>query len=206
MEINSKLKAPTIQYNYETMEKGNFSKTILSLMAILLLLSACGAGGSVLPLDDYTDPDGQYSMPIPEGWQSNLEDNVLTLTPPGYGGAEEELVLRVYGAPTNTLDTATHVELANEQLDAFLSLYLDPDFEVVNSGEMTVSRYPAMIRDFAKPHNESYMLGRLVIVATPFYVLVFLGSGLETDWEAFLPTYRQMLNQFQMISALEPEE
>jgi hypothetical protein len=188
------------------MEKGNFKKTILSLMAFLLLLSACDAGGSVLPLVDYTDPNGQYSFQIPEGWQSEFDNKILTLTPPDYKGTEEELVLRVYGAPTNTIDTATHVKLANEQLDAFLSLYLDPDFEVVNEGETTVSRYPAMIRDFAKPHKESYMLGRLVIVATPFYVLVFLGSGLEADWEAFLPTYRQMLNQFQMISALEPEE
>jgi len=188
------------------MRKGNFNKTILSLMAILLLLSACTAGGSVLPLVDYTDPNGQYSFQIPEGWQSNLENKVLTLTPPDYKGTEEELVFRVYGAPTNTIDTATHVELANEELEAFLSLYLDPEFEVVNEGEATVSRYPAMIRDFAKPHKDSYMLGRLVIVATPFYVLVFLGSGLEADWEAFLPTYRQMLNQFQMISALEPEE
>lgn len=188
------------------MEKGNFKKTILSLMAILLLLSACTAGGAVLPLEDYSDPNGQYSLQIPEAWQSNLENKVLTLTPPDYGGTEEELVLRVYGAPTNTLDTATHVELANEELEAFLSLYLDPDFEVVNEGETTVSRYPAMIRDFAKPYKDSYMLGRLVIVATPFYVLVFLGSGLEAEWEAFLPTYREMLNKFQMISALESEE
>ncbi len=188
------------------MQKGKFKRTILGLMAILLLLSSCEAGGSVLPLEDYADPDGQYSFQIPEGWQSHLENKVLTLTPLDYSGTEEELILRVYGAPTNTLDTATHVELANQQLEAFLSLYLDPDFEVVNEGETTVSRYPAMIRDFAKPHKESYILGRLVIVATPFYVLVFLGSGLEADWEAFLPSYRQMLKQFQMISALEPEE
>jgi cytochrome b len=62
-----------------------------------------------------------------------------------------------------------------------------------------------VLLDFAKPHAESYMLGRVVIVAMPFYVLVFVGKGVEAQWEAFLPTFRQMLKQFHLTSAVAPE-
>jgi cytochrome b len=50
------------------------------------------------------------------------------------------------------------------------------------------------------------MLGRVVIVAMPFYVLVFLGTGVEAEWEAFVPTFREMLKQFSLVNPVEPEE
>ena len=62
-----------------------------------------------------------------------------------------------------------------------------------------------MLLDFAKPHGETYMLGRVVIVAMPFYVLVFVGTGIEAEWEAFLPTFREMLGEFHLSSAESPE-
>jgi len=76
----------------------------------------------------------------------------------------------------------------------------------VNEGSLRVDKYPAMLLDFAKPHQDSYMLGRVVIVAMPFYVLVFLGTGVEAEWEAFVPTFREMLEQFSLVNPVEPEE
>lgn len=189
------------------MFKENLRKSILLAVILLTLLNACSAtSGKSFPLEDYRDPQDHYSFAIPEGWDTNLDDQLLTITPSGYTGTEEEIVIRVYTSPTNTTDTATHIDLAKKEIEPFLSSYIDDDYEVVNEGETRVDKYPAMLLDFAKPHEDSYMLGRVVIVAMPFYVLVFLGTGVEADWETFLPTFRDMLKQFSLVNPIEPEE
>lgn len=175
-------------------------------MVLMLLLGACSrTSGPSLPLEDYLDPQNRYTFAIPEGWESVVDDQTLILTPAGYSGTEEELIIRVYTSPTNTTDTATHIDLAKKQIEPFLSTFIDDEYEVVNEGETKVDKYPAMLLDFAKPHKDTYMLGRVVIVAMPFYVLVFLGTGVEADWEAFLPTFRDMLKEFHLVNPVEPE-
>lgn len=183
----------------------NLYRSILILLCLSLLAGCATASGKSLPLEDYTDPHGRYTFAIPEGWLTETEAEVLKLTPPDYQASEEELVVYVYTAPTDTIDTATHLEQAKERIEPFLSSIVDDDYAVVNEGQTKVDKYPAMLLDFAKPHAESYMLGRVVIVAMPFYVLVFVGKGIEADWEAFLPTYREMLKQFHLTSRVEPE-
>jgi hypothetical protein len=182
-------------------------KAILVATILLILLSACsGSTGKSLPLEDYRDPQDRYNFAIPEGWVASVEDQLLTIVPSDYTGSEEEVVVRVYTSPTNTTDTATHIDLAKKQIEPFLSAYLDDEYEVVNEGDTRVDKYPSMLLDFAKPYKDSYMLGRVVIVAMPFYVLVFLGTGVEADWEGFLPTFREMLKQFSLVNPAEPEE
>ncbi len=189
------------------MRNTKFYKTIFLAIVLLTLLSACsGSSGKSLPLEDYRDPRDRYAFAIPEGWETNVEDEMLTITPPDYSGDEEEIVVRLYTSPTNTTDTATHIDQAKKEIEPFLSAYLDDDYEVVNEGDTRVDKYPAMLLDFAKPYEDSYMLGRVVIVAMPFYVLVFLGTGVEAEWETFLPTFREMLKQFSLVNPVEPEE
>lgn len=48
------------------------------------------------------------------------------------------------------------------------------------------------------------MLGQVVIAAMPGVVVILLGTGLQTDWEAFLPTFRAMLKDFHLVSAYTP--
>ncbi len=195
------------QVQFQGMRNKKFNKVILIATILLTLLSACsGSSGKSLPLEDYRDPQERYTFAVPEGWETNVEDQTLTITPPDYSDSEEEVAVRVYTSPTNTTDTATHIDLAKKEIEPFLSAYLDDDYEVVNEGNTRVDKYPAMLLDFAKPHNDSYMLGRVVIVAMPFYVLVFLGTGVEADWEAFLPTFREMLEEFSLVNPVEPEE
>lgn len=178
----------------------------LSLIMLCLALAACGTrSGASLPLEDYSDPQNRYNFAVPENWQTALDDETLTLTPPDYQSSEEKLIVYVYASPTHTSDTATHIELAKKQIEPFLAEIIDDDYKVVNEGQTKVDKYPAVLLDFAKPHAESYMLGRVVIVAMPFYVLVFVGKGVEAQWEAFLPTFRQMLKQFHLTSAVAPE-
>lgn len=189
------------------MHKAKLRKTILLVMVLLTLLSACSqTSGKSLPLEDYRDPQDRYSFAIPEGWEASVEDQLLKIVPPGYAGGEEEVVVRVYTSSTNTTDTATHIDLAKKQIEPFLSAYLDDEYEVVNEGDTRIDKYPAMLLDFAKPYEDSYMLGRVVIVAMPFYVLVFLGTGVEANWETFLPTFSEMLKQFSLVNTVEPEE
>lgn len=182
-----------------------FSRIVSIFFCLIFLTSCSSGGGKSLPLEEYSDPEGRYTFAIPEGWQAESQDSTLILTPPDFTGVEEDLAVYVYSSATDTLDTATHIDLARKQIEPFLASIIDDDYEVVNEGQTKVDKYPSMLLDFAKPHADSYMLGRVVIVAMPFYVLVFVGKGVEADWEAFLPTYREMLKQFNLTSAAAPE-
>jgi len=42
-----------------------------------------------------------------------------------------------------------------------------------------------------------------VMVAMPGYVLAFLGMGESEAWEDFLPTFRAMLKEFQLLPLSE---
>ena len=179
------------------------NKKFINLLLVLLsfmMLTACNrAKDPSLPLEDYQDPDGRFVFAIPEGWQTKAEDQLLTITPADYAGTEEETILYVYASPSYTTDTATHLDLAKQQIEPFLSEHIDQAYEVVNQGETRVDKIPAMLLDFAKPHQDTYMLGRVLIVAMPFYVLVFLPTPIEADWEAFLPSFKEMFDLFVLL-------
>jgi hypothetical protein len=188
------------------MHNQKFLKLRFLLLTLVLFLSACsGNSGKSLPLENYHSPDGRFEFAIPSGWQTRQDGALLVTMPADYSDTEEELIVHLYASPTGTTDTATHINLAKEQIEPFLETVIGEDYETVNEGETRVDKYPAMLLDFAKPHGETYMLGRVVIVAMPFYVLVFVGTGIEAEWEAFLPTFREMLGEFHLSSAESPE-
>lgn len=179
-----------------------FVKHTFPLLLIVCLLCACAAESSpALPLDPYTDPAGNFSFAIPQGWQASElpEENVLAFTPADYSGEITELRVLLFAAETDTFDTQEHLDQANALLQPFLTKYLDDTFQVINQGETEVAKSPAVLLDFAKPYGDLYLEGRLVMVAMPGYVLAFLGMGESEVWEDFLPTFRAMLKEFQLL-------
>jgi len=170
----------------------------------ILLLTACSGGGEVFPLVSASDLQGRFEFSMPEGWQSITEGTVSTYTPADYDNSEEDLRVLLYLAPTNTLDTQQHIDTAEPMIRDFLNKYLDEAYEVIDKGEIKVDKYPAMKLDFAKPYQQSYILGQVVITAMPGVVVMLLGTGIQADWEAFEPTFRAMLNDFHLISAYTP--
>ena len=172
--------------------------------ALVFLLTACSGGGEALPLVSASDPQGRFEFSMPEGWQGVSEGDVSTYTPSNYDGSEEDLRVLLYISPTNTLNTNQHIDTAEPLIQDFLSSYLDDAYEVINQGEIKVDKYPAVKLDFAKPYQDSYMLGQVVITAMPGVVVILLGTGVQADWEAFEPTFRAMLNDFHLVSAFTP--
>jgi hypothetical protein len=173
-------------------------------LVMLFSLTACAENAQILPLVSAPDPQGRFEFSMPEGWQSQTEGDISTYTPHDYDGSEEDLRVLLYLAPTNTLDTNQHIDTAEPLIQDFLSSHLDEAYEVINQVEIKVDKYPAVQLDIAKPHQDSYMLGNVVIVAMPGVVVIFLGTGIRADWEAFLPTFRAMLDEFHLISAFTP--
>ncbi len=173
-------------------------------LVLMIMLTACSENGQVLPLVSAPDPQSRFDFSIPEGWQSQVAGDISTYTPPDYDGSEEDLRVLLYLAPTNTLDTAQHIDAAEPLIQEFLSSHLDEAYEVINQSETKVDRYPTVQLDIAKPHQDSYMLGQVVIVAMPGVVVVLLGTGIQADWEAFLPTFHAMLKDFHLVSAFTP--
>ncbi len=170
----------------------------------ILLLTACAGGGEILPLVSAPDPQGRFDFLMPEGWQGVTEGDVSTYTPSDYDGSEEDLRVLLFLSPTNTLNTDQHLDTAEPMIQDFLRRHLDETYEVVNQSEIKVDKYPAVKLEIAKPYQESYMLGQVVITAMPGVVVIFLGTGTQTDWEAFLPTFSAMLKDFHLVSAFTP--
>lgn len=177
------------------------AKFLAAVLAALLLAGCAAAAGDPLPLEDYADPLGRYTFAIPKGWQAESDTDTLTITPPGYTGGVEELRVVMLSVPTFTTDLTEHMDQVIAQLEPFLAAYLDEAYEVVNEGNTRVDGYPALLLDFAKPYQSTYLLGRVVLVAMPAYNQAFLGMGIEAEWEAFLPTFRAMLSEFDLLSA-----
>lgn len=182
------------------------SKRVFSFLLMVIFIASCTAeSSSTLPLEEYTDPVSRFSFAIPQGWQASElpEENVLVFTPADYSGDITELRVLLFAAETDTFDTQEHLDEANALLKPFLTKYLDETYQVINQGETDVAKSPAVLLDFAKPYADLYLEGRLVMVAMPGFVLAFLGMGESEAWEDFLPTFRAMLKEFQLLPQSE---
>ncbi len=179
-------------------------KGCLCCLVLIFSLTACVQKSQALALVSAPDPQGRFDFSMPQGWQSQTEGEISTYTPPDYDGSEEDLRVLLYLSPTNLLNTDQHLNAAEPLIQEFLSSQLDEAYEVINKSEIRVDRYAALQLDIAKPHLDSYMLGKVVISAMPGVVVMLLGTGIQTDWEAFEPTFRAMLKDFHLISAFTP--
>ena len=176
---------------------------IFCLLA-LFLLAACSGGSEVLPLVSAHDPQGRFDFSMPEGWEGVLDRDTSTYTPLDYDGSEEALRVLLFLSPTNTFDTNQHLDMAEPLIQEFLSTHLDKAYEVIDQGEIKVDKYPAMKLEIARPYQDSYLVGQVVITAMPGVVVIFLGTGTRTAWEAFEPTFKAMLKDFHLVSAYTP--
>jgi len=172
------------------------SKPWLLIVVIAGLLAGCGAGGGeALPLAEeaYEHPSGIFTIPIPEGWQIAQGEtaDVAWLTPP-VGGPDITIVMIAAELPSGTEDEMNAA--AQDLLETYLREYLPyEDYEIYNSAEVRVARNPAMILDFARPLGESYHVGRMEMIYLPAHLIYLAGFGPRADWDAFLPTFRQMV-------------
>ena len=182
----------------------SFRKVWVFWLILALSLSACAESGTVFPLESAPDAQGRFDFSMPEGWQSQTDGAINSYTPSDYDGSEEDLRVLLYLAPTNTFDTQEHIDVASPLIQSFLATYLDDDYEVIDQGEIKVDKYPAMKLYFSKPHSDTYLVGQVVITAMPGVVVIFLGTGIRADWDAFEPSFKAMLDDFHLISAFTP--
>lgn len=180
------------------------SRGWLTSLVLVLLLGACAPQAEILPLVSAPDPQGRFTFSIPAGWEVQSEGETSIYTPSGYAGSLEESRVLLFLSPTNTLDADQHIDTAEPMIQAFLGRYLDDTFEVISQDETKVDKHGAMVLNFAKPHNGTYILGRVVIVAMPGVVVIFLGSATQVEWQAFVATFEAMLDAFHLISIQTP--
>jgi len=190
--------------------KRKMGKRILLGLVILLTLSACqSSGGVALPLAEalYAHPSGIFTISIPEGWQVSGDaesPEVAWLTPPE-GGPEVTVVMIAEVLPGETEDEMN--EAAQVLLEDYLTRFLPySDYEIYNSAEMRVAKNPAMILDFARPLGESYHVGRMEMIYLPGHLVYLAGYGPREGWDAFLPTFREMVEEMNFYVELLPED
>lgn len=153
-----------------------------------------------MSLVDYENPAGLYTLQIPKDWSAEYDRdaNVLKLSPPDAKGAEGELQVYILVAPVTDPDSNVRLEQIKDHFQPFLEALIDSDQEIINRGETTVERMNAVLLDFGKPWQNSFLAGREVLVNSSAYAIAFVGLGEDTAWQSFLPTFRKILASFQL--------
>jgi len=180
----------------------------LAFCAVLLsfILAACVPGsGEPLTLaeDPFYHPSGIFTISYPQGWivEPDRDEQVVWLIPPAGDALDVSLVMIAEPLPGEN-ETAMS-EAAQTLLEAYMIDFLPyTDYEIYNNAELRVARNPALLLDFARPLGESYHVGRMVLVYLPGYLVFLAGFGPREDWDAFLPTFRQMVDG--MTFSLQP--
>lgn len=179
-------------------------------LVILFVLSACQSSAPetlLLAETPYEHPSGIFTFPIPEGWQVTADPEspeVAWLMPPE-GGPEVKVVMIAEVLPGETEDEMNAA--AQRLLENYLTRFLPyTDYEIYNSAEMRVAKNPAMILDFARPLGESYHVGRMEMIYLPGHLVYLAGFGPREDWDAFLPTFREMVAGMSFYVELLPVE
>jgi hypothetical protein len=175
-------------------------KLLLVLALLFALLSACNSEGEALSLTDYPNPNGLYTLQIPKNWSADYDKDasVLKLTPPGAKGAKGALQVFILVVPITHPDPDARLTMIKSYFQPFLEGLIDEDQEITNRGETTVDHMNAILLDFGKPWQNSYMTGREVLVSSSNYAIAFVGLGEDQAWQTFLPTFRQILTSFHL--------
>ncbi len=164
------------------------------MTAILIFLSACTPTGETLPLakTPYQHPSGVFSLPYPNSWviEETALPQAVKMHPAG-DSPDISVLLIGERLPGETEDEMN--QNAQKRLGEIMTAFLPyQDYEIVNNGELRVDRQPAILLDLARPMNGSFHLVRLVMVYVPGHLVILTGFGPREDWEAFLPTFREM--------------
>ncbi len=165
------------------------------LVSAVLLFSGCAPVGEALPLSDqhYLHPSGIFTIPIPQGWDVSIgeAEQVMTLTPVA-SGPDVKVIMIAEVLPGQSEEAMS--EAAQVLLEKYMLTYLPyEDYEIYNQAELRVDRNPALILDIARPLDDTYHVGRLVMVYLPGHLVFLAGFGERSAWDLFLPTFRKMV-------------
>ncbi len=177
---------------------------VFGLLIVAILSSCKTTGGVALPLADepYAHPSGIFTIPIPAGWTVSAGEtpDAVWLKPPE-GGPDVSIVMIAEVLPGDTEEEMG--QAAQTLLESYMAAYLPyQDYEIYNSAEVRVAKNPALILDFARPLDGGYHVGRMELVYLPGHLVYLAGFGPRADWDAFLPTFRKMVDG--MTFSIEP--
>lgn len=106
----------------------------------------------------------------------------------------------LFSAETETFD-ADILDQANALLQPFLTKYLDETLLAINQGETEVAKSQQSCSILPKPYGAS-LPGRALGNGCHARLRTrILGMGESEAWEDFLPTFRDMLKEFQLSAA-----
>lgn len=173
-------------------------KIIITLILTSLVLTACSSSGStsLLVLKPYTDPAGIFEMTAPQGWERSYDAQSASATfeDPLTKGGENPLSVQVIAMPVEGKSPEEISDETKAIFEDFIQTNLpDETYDVYSTGEIKVDRKPALIVDFAKQIEGGYASGRIVLVVIPGLAIGFVGEAEREVWDAFLPTFMQML-------------
>lgn len=179
------------------------------LLLILLAFSACVSQAKALPLTPWEDESLPFEIALPEGWTLK-EDPVkgaphYVIQTSDERGIVEDFRIHLYFSRNESESLEGNMQESSARLEAWMADLISDDYEIYNKNDFRVNRNPAMALDFAKPVDETYMVGRVVIVTHPTHTIGFVAMASEDEWNAKVRTFDKIVSSFKIKPELEGE-
>ena len=180
------------------------NRFLLSLVALLTLFlcGACVSQAKALPLTVQVDENLPFTIALPEGWTLTEDPEKgsphYLILPKGFEDTEDAFCVHLYFSKTEAQDLTASMEESSTRLEAWMKDLIDKDYEIYNKNDFRVDKNPAMALDFAKPVDESYLVGRVLLVTHPTHTIGFVAKANEANWNANVRTFDKIVESFKI--------
>ncbi len=174
----------------------------LFVLLSLLLCGACVSQAKALPLTPVPDENLAFTLSLPEGWTLTEDSEKgaphYLILPKDFEDTEEAFRIHFYFEKTEAADLNASLEESSQRLEVWMAELVDKDYEIYNKNDFRVDKNPAMWLDFAKPVEESYLVGRVLLVTHPSYTIGFVAKANEANWNANVRTFDKIVGSFKI--------
>lgn len=166
-------------------------------LVVLLLCGACVSQARALALSPWVDATLPFEISLPEGWtlsQIQSSDGAQYLiAPEDFTGLDDEFRVYLYFAQTEQEDLAIHLQDSTARLESWMAELIDDEYEIYNKNELKIDKQPAVALDFAKPIDDTYLVGRVVMATHPTHTIAFVAMAGEEAWNANVRTFDKII-------------
>lgn len=179
------------------------------LLLILLSFSACVRQAKALTLTPWDDESLPFEIALPEGW--TLKEDPEKGAPhyfiqtAEYNGKAEDFRVHLYFSRNESGSLEGNMAESSTRLETWMAELISDDYEIYSKNDFRVNKNPALALDFAKPLDESYMVGRVVIVTHPTHTIGFVAMASEAEWNVNVRTFDKIVSGFKIKPELGEE-
>jgi len=176
----------------------------LFALAGLLLCGACSYQAKALPLSPWVDESLPFTISLPENWElvalASDDNTQYRIAPDDYSEGDESFRVYLYFSETQSEARDEILEESSQKLEDWMDDLIDDNYEIYNKSELKIDKKPAVGLDFAKPVDDSYLVGRVVIGTHKTHTIAFVAMADKASWDANVRTFDKIIRSLKIKS------